>query len=599
MSQDTEPTPTTAYRLVVLGDGSVRTIPLVGSRWIVGRAPECSIPLRDPTVSRRHLSLERRGETFRFQDLGGSNPLLLDGRPIHQGVLEVGQTLLVGLTRLSLERRHRGTVVVPQENSTVMLSREVIDEELPSTATSNSYLGMARRILERIEWTFADLGVLEDVAEPLLELGLNLTGRRRGVLGRFNSQGAFECLASLDAFGIGQDLYVPEQVLDEARRLGRTNLLTMQEQGKPVNRLVIPFGSGPDGVVVLEEPQPDAASGQELLRLGRAFGTVAWHRLQEAAERLRLREEVQRLRFHGTTAHNALLASSRLQGVRQQLRELANQDGPVVLIGEDGTEREDLARYLHIEGNRARQPFVAILLANLPDFRREKELFGDGRGMADAVSRARGGTLFLDAIDRLPLDQQERLAACFQSIPPAESSDQAPAPRLIAATDEAIDAGDGSWHPKLLALLESPPLAIPPLRTDARDVLALAELFLSEMGSTPDGSPRLLSERTKRLLVGHPWPGNVRELRQVLELAAARAGNQPIAPRHLPEAFAEPGEAPGPSSGVLIPTLEDVEQRHIRDVLQRVGGNRARAAQVLGIAASTLYEKLRRYAIDA
>ena len=168
-------------------------------------------------------------------------------------------------------------------------------------------------------------------------------------------------------------------------------------------------------------------------------------------------------------------------------------------------------------------------------------------------------------------------------------------PRLVAATKVLPQTAPATWSPLLAEMFESAHLTVPPLRSDARDVLALAELFLSEMGNTPDGSPRLLSERTKRLLVGYPWPGNVRELRQVLEGAASRAGNQQIAPRHLPETLAEPSETGG---NVHILTLEDVEQRHIRDVLQRVGGNRARAAQVLGIAASTLYEKLKRYAIE-
>ena len=127
MEHDTQSTPDSMFRLIVLGDGSVRTIPLLGSRWIIGRAPECTVPLRDPTVSRRHIGLERHGECFRFQDLGGSNPILLDGRPVSQGILDVGQTLLIGLTRLTLERRRPSAVIVPDSSATIMLAREVIE----------------------------------------------------------------------------------------------------------------------------------------------------------------------------------------------------------------------------------------------------------------------------------------------------------------------------------------------------------------------------------------------------------------------------------------------------------------------------------------
>jgi len=134
---------------------------------------------------------------------------------------------------------------------------------------------------------------------------------------------------------------------------------------------------------------------------------------------------------------------------------------------------------------------------------------------------------------------------------------------------------------------------VPPLRGNARDVLTLAELFLSELGTGPGGSPRLLTERAKRLLVGYGWPGNVRELRLVLEAGAAMAGEQPIAPRHLPPTIADE-----PASGADVSTLEEVERVHITDVMQRVAGNRSRAAQLLGIATSTLYEKLKRYRIE-
>jgi DNA-binding NtrC family response regulator len=126
-------------------------------------------------------------------------------------------------------------------------------------------------------------------------------------------------------------------------------------------------------------------------------------------------------------------------------------------------------------------------------------------------------------------------------------------------------------------------------------VLTLAELILTDLGPNPDGTPRLLTERAKKDLAAYGWPENVRELRRVLETAASRAGRAQIAPRHLPEYLSDPHqETPLPD----LLTLEQLEARHISDVLQRVGGNRAKAAQLLGIAASTLYDKLRRYALD-
>ncbi len=575
-----------SIRLLIFGDGSVRTLPLQGNRWVIGRAADCDVPLHDPTVSRRHLVIERHGGEFRFQDLSGSNPVLLDGRPHKQGVVAIGQTLSIGLTRLVLERRQRPAPVAMHNHRTVVLSREVADEDV-LTGKDDSFALTAAKVLDRIEWTFADLGDLADAAEPLLDLALNLTGRRRGWIGRFLAGGSVETLATLDTGRSGHVFTLPEAVLVEARRIGRPHVLTTQEQDdeRATDRLLIPLGRGPAGVLVLEEPADTAPVGPELLRLAQSLGTVVWHRLQETMERLRLRDEVQRLRFHGSAVHNALLASTRLQEARQELRTLASGDEPVLLVGEEGTEREDLARYLHAESPRRQALFVAWNAARVPSWRHEKDLFAAADG---AVARVRSGTLFVDGIDEVATELQERLITAMRQQPGEDGT----APGLVAAT--AVTARDSA--PSLIvAALAHQRIHVPPLRGHARDVLTLAELFLSELGTCPDGSPRLLTERTKRLLITYAWPGNIRELRLVLEAAAAQAGNQPIAPRHLPPVFASDASAP---STPEVPTLEQLERQHIVDVMQRTGGNRARTAQMLGIASSTLYEKLKRYCIE-
>lgn len=572
-AQDTQ----TSFRLVIVGDGSIRTIPLLGSRWTIGRAVDCEIQLRDPTVSRRHVLLQRRGQSFVFRDLGGRNPVLVDGEPRSGGEVAAGQTIAVGLTRLHLERRELPRQVAANGDTVLVTGREVIDDGLLEP-DGDSNANRARRILERIEWTFADLGSLSDAAEPLLALALNLTERRRGLLGQFLPTGSLEPLATLDTVDRARGVEVPEIVLREAQQLKQVSLVTSSD-GR--SRLLVPLGDGPDGVLVLDEPGPGAAAGQELLLLANTLGKVIWHRLFEVRERLRLRDEVQRLRFQGTTAHNAVLTSTRLQSARQLLRELANAGDPVLLVGERGTEREDLARYLHSEAADG-GTFASIHVGMLPAWRIERALFGDGQPTSSPRT-ATAGTLFIDGVDLLPPALQQRLASH-----PPES-------RLVGAADAPPSTSEG-WLPELRDLFLSHVIPIPPLRDEAGDVVALAELFLSDMGSAPDGSPRLLSERAKRALTAYSWPGNVRQLRQVLEAAAAQAGSGQITPKHLPAEVVEPRNEP-PGAG--LESLADVERRHIRSTLQRLGGNRTRTAQALGIAPSTLYDKLRRYGIDA
>ncbi|MFT7537333.1 MAG: pSer/pThr/pTyr-binding forkhead associated (FHA) protein, partial [Hyphomicrobiaceae bacterium] len=231
--------PDTNYRLLILGDGSVRTIPLTGMRWTIGRALDCSITLRDPTVSRRHLLIERVGDSFQFQDLGGANPAQIDGRPARQGSIRAGQQLSIGLTRLVLEARLQPSPVSTNQPGTVIISREVADDETPVTSSPNSFPATAARILQSIEWTFADLGDLAHAAEPLLELALNLTNRKTGWLARFPGGSQIETLAAITTRSGDFKPQLNEQAIADARRIRQPHLLKTEEKGTEHERLLI------------------------------------------------------------------------------------------------------------------------------------------------------------------------------------------------------------------------------------------------------------------------------------------------------------------------------------------------------------------------
>lgn len=584
----------TSYRLLIFHGDSIRTVTLTGTEWIIGRANDCDITLPDQTVSRKHLRLERRDEEFVFKDLGGANPVLLNGRPVRQGVFPLNQTMVIGLTRITLDRRVTRLRVVADLGQTQVVGREVLDRELavPPTPTPLEP-DEVTRLLESLEWPLADLGSLQEVAEPLLDMALNLTGRRRGTVGRFQASGGFECLASMDHSDQERELHVPEQLLREARAADQAFLVTAHHRGALIERLVIPFGPGPTGAIIVEEPRPHAPKGQEVLRMARAIGTVTWQRLQETQSRLDLRNELDRLRFQGSAAQATILASSRLQQLRPQVRTAAALDTPVLLVGEEGTEREELAHYLHAQSHRTTNKFVSFHVALLPAHRVEEELFGTGNGQGGALAHAQGGTLYIEHPELLAETVQGRLATVLRN---RRLDAETPIDvRLAVGAGFADPAAEPRLHPGLAALLSGTRFEIPPLREDPRDVLSLAELMLSEMGPLPDGRPRVLSEGAKRLLTNYPWPGNLRELRAQLEAAAARAGAQPIAPRHLPDHLQETPSA----TPVGVPTLEDIERQHIAEVLARVDHNRQRAARLLDIAQSTLFEKIKRYQLDS
>lgn len=574
-----EPQPQASYRLLVWSDGSVRSIPLRGERWVIGRSLGCDIVLRDAAVSRRHVLLERQGGGFAFQDLGSSNTPMLGGKAARQGKLATGQTLTIGSTRLVIETRTTPPAFAPSAATPTVIAREIADED-PAIPQGSSATTTASRVLQRLEWTFADLGDAGHAAEPLLDLALNLTGRRRGWFGRLGADGRAETLAELDLTERRRALELPRQLLDDARRLGRPHLLKVRTATGEDELLMVPLGAGGEALIALAAPLADAPPSQEVLRLAHSLAAVAWHRLCEVQERLRLREELQQLRFTVTAANAALLSSVRLQPIRVTLRSMASDGGPLLLAGEPGCELEELARYLHAESSRRAAPFLAWDAAATPAAQRDRELLG-----ADGVARrAAAGTLFVANADRLGNALLEALRQALQHADePAAATTLVVASSLPAA--ELLATPLGGW-------LAHRRIDVPPLRQQPGDALMLAELFLAELGPGPTGAPRTLTERVKRLLATYSWPGNVRELRQVIEAAAAQAADQPIAPRHLPQSIT--GEAGTPSD---VPTLEEMERAHIVDVLQRTGGNRSKTAHLLGIAVSTLYEKLRRYRI--
>lgn len=574
-----EQQPQTSFRLLVWSDGSVRSIPLRGERWVIGRSLGCDIVLRDAAVSRRHVLLERQGNDFAFRDLGSSNTPMLGGKSARQGKLAAGQTLTVGSTRLVIEPRSTPPAFVPSAATPTVIAREIADED-PAILHGGSPTTTASRMLQRMEWTFADLGDASHAAEPMLDLALNLTGRRRGWFGRLSADGRAETLAELDLTERRRALELPRQLLDDARRLGRPHLVKVRTATSEDELLMVPLGAGGDALLALTAAVADAPPTQEVLRLAHSLAAVAWHRLCEAQERLRLREELQQLRFTVTAAHAALLGSTRLQPIRVALRSMASDGGPLLIAGEPGCEFEELARYLHAESTRRAGPFLAWDAAATPIGQHERELLG-----VDGVARrAAAGTLFLDNADRLGTANLDALRQATK-----QADDLTAATTLVAASSlppgELLATPLGGW-------LAHRRVDVPPLRQQPGDVLLLAELFLTELGPGPNGAPRTLTERVKRLLATYGWPGNVRELRHVIEAAAAQAADQPIAPRHLPKTIT--GEAGTPSE---VPTLEEMERAHIVDVLQRTGGNRSKSAHLLGIAVSTLYEKLRRYRI--
>jgi DNA-binding NtrC family response regulator len=294
--------------------------------------------------------------------------------------------------------------------------------------------------------------------------------------------------------------------------------------------------------------------------------------------------------------------------------QIADSDATVLVRGETGTGKEIIARLIHASGRQSGGPFVAVNMAALPDELAESELFGHVRGAFTGAERHRvgrfaaadGGTIFLDEIGDMSRGLQAKLLRVIQerAVTPVGGGDAISLDvRIIAATHRNLEerVADGTFREDLYYRLEVVPLEVPPLRMRRSDIPDLAEHFRREINCREGRSVAGFAAEVMEKLCAHDWPGNVRELENLVERMVIVAGHREVALRDLPLGMRfdhmdlESGRLDLPMSGVDLRTLlTQLEDRLIGQALARTGGNKNRAAELLGMNRTTLVEKLRR-----
>jgi DNA-binding NtrC family response regulator len=288
------------------------------------------------------------------------------------------------------------------------------------------------------------------------------------------------------------------------------------------------------------------------------------------------------------------------------VRHLAPTDVTLTFIGETGTGKDVLAHAVHDGSPRAGGPFVVFDCGAVPANLVESELFGHERGAftgahaehAGAFERARGGTLFLDEIGELPLDLQPRLLRVLDNRSVRRvggARDRHVDVRVLAATNRDLSAlvAAKSFRQDLYFRLAAAIVHLPPLRERLEDLPLLVPQLLSDLGR---GEVRI-ADPTLDKLRAHRWPGNVRELKNVLSCAVAFAAAGRLEPNHLRFVSTSSDQSMLDRLPLGGQTLATIEQVAIRQTLALTRGNKVKAARLLGIASSTLYDKLKRYGL--
>jgi Nif-specific regulatory protein len=281
-----------------------------------------------------------------------------------------------------------------------------------------------------------------------------------------------------------------------------------------------------------------------------------------------------------------------------------------LLRGESGTGKELIARAIHVNGDRARGPFVKLDCTTLPPTLMENELFGHEKGAytgadARAVGRceaADGGTLFIDELGELPLSLQAKLLRFLQDREferVGGTRTYTADVRVIAATHRDLEemVGRGQFREDLYYRCKVVQVTLPPLRErGAADVARLAEHFLALYGKK-HGKPALtLGTDAIARLTAYRWPGNIRELEHCIESAVVLCDGTTIEPSQLSLPNTTTREA-SPRDDYVARTLAQVEREHIVSTLRVLGGNRSEAARALGIGRNTLLRKLKAFGL--
>ncbi len=427
----------------------------------------------------------------------------------------------------------------------------------------------------------------------------------------------------------GRELPARLAVQDALGLAGETGIAALLRRGESASA---------DGVLLLGERRGGdlySSEDRDLLRAfagqlavaienARAFGTIAaMSRAREAQNREiaslrdRLEDENRYLRGRLDDTRRELRIVGRSKVVKElqrQVERIAPSTASVLLAGESGTGKGLVARAIHAASDRADRPFIHVDCGAIPHGVFESELFGHERGAFTGAVRSRrgffeladGGTLFLDEIGELPLVLQPKLLRALQERSFVRVGGGRPVPvdvRIVAATNRVLGemVARGEFREDLLYRLKVVEIAVPPLRTRKGDLPDLVQWILPELCRRNHKPLRTLSPEASKRLEEYGWPGNVRELQNVLERAAILCEGDVIQVTDLALPDAPPPEedlahlVALPEDADHRDVMESVEKRRLLGALKAAGGNQSRAARALGIARTTLINKMRRY----
>jgi len=647
--------PSLAYILVhdpVIGRSVFHLVD--GERLTLGRAPTNTIVIHDERASRFHAEIYQSPSGWSVRDLESRNGTLLDRQSLEgDHLLASGDTISIGRTDIIFRQGDppsdpgsdlggTSTNELPADagqwhaSITHRRAHSRLLENIRETREIVPRLGQAVAELCRLSFALGRAADVQAMALLALESAVKGAGAARGIallptigpapLADKGERIAPESLATAAVFPAAMPAAaVPAGMV--ATVLGTNEaVLSCASQSAAEQKVAcisapVRAGGRPVGVIHLEVE----SGGREATPDDLEFVMAVCDALGVAVENLSAREALS-TRLASTADENERLkqrlgeesrmvgASAVLTAIKDQIARVAGTKATVLVRGESGSGKELVARAIHEASDRNRGPFVCLNCAALSETLLESELFGHEKGaFTGATERKAGkfeaahkGTLMLDEIGEMSPAIQAKFLRVLEGHPferVGGSNRVQVDVRVVAATNRNLEeaVSSGEFRRDLYFRLKVVEIIVPPLRRRPEDIEPLAQHFLKRFAMETGRKVRSFTPQALDALLSYHWPGNIRELRNCIERAVVLSLDETVDSHELALShLSSPGETgrkAGDKPGPFVPeTLDDMERRHVLATLEAVGGNKTKAAAILGIERSTLDRKLARWA---
>jgi len=633
--------------IVLKGEQEGRVIDLGEKPLAIGRDPENDLVISDPEVSRRHAAIESASGAWFVRDLRSDNGTFVNRIPVGRSLLLDHDEIRIGASQL-LFVEEVAQADLPEGPRPIVLERSEESEDFFIDSPTEAAAALAEPPVEDLKLAYDRLKTLysllsaggERPPAQKLELAMSLTRdlieADRLTLVERDTTGEYRVGQMVTATGVSSRnrIAISRTVFAYAEQEKRPFFCSNPQADRRLAGSDSLRQSGIRSVLCVPLTDKDRVTGfvyadnfvsresfdKEDLGFVSAVATLMADWVRHARETPApgaaapgtVTAEVGRYTF--------VTQNKRMKEILEVVTKVARSDTTFLVTGESGTGKELIARMAHMASPRARGPFVTVNCAALPDTLLESELFGHERGAytgavaarAGKFEAARGGTIFLDEIGDISPSAQSKVLRVLQEREIERLGGNRVVPvdvRVIAATNKnlADEIRGGRFREDLYYRLNVIRIELPPLRERLDDLPALVEFFVQAVRREVRSPVMRAGRRALEALQRYAWPGNVRELRNVIERAVVLGAVEEIDPDDLPPevrgeirapllpagAMAEAGEEDG------VPgTLADCERRHILRVLNHTGWNKKRAAEILSISRSALYEKIATYSLE-